>query len=77
MYDKLYSEFYSIGKPFATPTELALYQKIFTRKDYLLEPMCGTGRLLTPLVELGFHVDGIDCSASMIEICKQKAEKRQ
>lgn len=35
---------------------------------------CGTGRLLLRYLHDGFDVDGIDTSASMIEICRKQAE---
>lgn len=51
--------------------ELDLYEQ------YLLSPVldagCGAGRLLAPLRERGFDVDGCDVSADMIERCRRRA----
>ena len=38
-----------------------------------LEVACGTGRLLLPYVREGLDVDGMDLSAEMLEICREKA----
>ena len=50
--------------------ELELYEQ------YLLSPVldagCGAGRLLAPLRERGFDVDGCDVSADMIERCRRR-----
>ncbi|GAB4153598.1 MAG: hypothetical protein Fur0021_19460 [Candidatus Promineifilaceae bacterium] len=37
---------------------------------------CGTGRLLLPFVAAGLDVDGVDSSADMLAICRQKAAAR-
>ncbi len=41
----------------------------------LLELGCGTGRLLIPLLSTGFEVSGLDASAAMLEVAKQKREQ--
>ncbi|MBW7886363.1 MAG: class I SAM-dependent methyltransferase [Caldilineaceae bacterium] len=38
----------------------------------LLELGCGTGRLLLPLAEAGFHMTGIDISPGLLAIARQK-----
>ena len=76
MYGKLCTEFYDADKKFATADELALYQEIFTDQQVLFEPMCGSGRLLIPLMELGYEVHGCDNSASMLASLKIRAEER-
>ena len=38
----------------------------------VLDAGCGTGRLLAPLHEHGFDVDGCDVSADMLERCRQR-----
>ncbi len=40
-----------------------------------LEVACGTGRLLVPFLRDGIAVDGADISSSMLEICREKAER--
>jgi SAM-dependent methyltransferase len=50
--------------------ELELYQ--LHLRSPVLDAGCGTGRLLAPLRERGFDVDGCDMSADMIERCRQR-----
>ncbi len=39
-----------------------------------LDVACGTGRLLLPYLRAGLDVDGVDISADMVALCRQKAE---
>lgn len=73
MYGELCTEFYNEDKQFANKDELQLYQEVFKRTDLLFEPMCGSGRLLIPLMQLGYNVHGLDSSASMLASCKHRA----
>ena len=73
MYNKLCTEFYNADKQFAKEGELQLYKELFSKDDSILEPMCGSGRLLIPLLQLGLHVEGLDNSIFMLESCKQRA----
>jgi 2-polyprenyl-3-methyl-5-hydroxy-6-metoxy-1,4-benzoquinol methylase len=38
-----------------------------------LEIGCGTGRVMLPLLQEGYRIDGIDSSAKMIELLNDKA----
>jgi SAM-dependent methyltransferase len=40
-----------------------------------LEIACGTGRLLVPFGRDGLRVEGVDASATMLAICREKAAK--
>jgi SAM-dependent methyltransferase len=51
--------------------ELDLYRQYL--RSPILDAGCGAGRLLAPLREQGFDVDGCDASADMIERCRQRA----
>lgn len=73
MYGQLCTEFYDADKQFSSAEELELYQKLFSKNDLLLEPMCGSGRLLIPLIQLGYTVHGFDSSSCMLKSCKQRA----
>jgi hypothetical protein len=42
----------------------------------ILEPMCGTGRFLLPLIEDGFDVHGFDASDHMLGVLHAKAETK-
>lgn len=76
-YGKLCTEFYDADKKLANADggELQLYQELFSKEDSILEPMCGSGRLLIPLLQLGYDVEGFDDSTHMLESCKQRAKK--
>jgi SAM-dependent methyltransferase len=50
--------------------ELDLYERYL--RSPVLDAGCGAGRLLAPLRERGFEVDGCDVSADMIERCRQR-----
>jgi SAM-dependent methyltransferase len=50
--------------------ELDLYEQYL--RSPVLDAGCGVGRLLAPLRERGFDVDGCDVSADMIERCRQR-----
>ena len=39
-----------------------------------LEAMCGSGRLLIPLLEQGFSIDGVDNSAEMLKSCLNRCK---
>jgi SAM-dependent methyltransferase len=41
-----------------------------------LEVGCGTGRILIPLLQEGFQVDGMDGSANMVRILQEKISKK-
>ena len=42
----------------------------------VLEPMCGTGLKLIPMLEAGAEGDGLDASPFMLAICREKCEAR-
>ncbi len=53
--------------------DLPLYRQMAQRTgDPLLELMCGTGRILVPLAQEGYHITGVDISASMLEIARTR-----
>jgi SAM-dependent methyltransferase len=72
-YGQLCTEFYDEDKKFSSDDELKLYRSLFEKGDLLLEPMCGSGRLLIPLMQSGFCVEGIDNSSSMLQSCRERA----
>ena len=41
----------------------------------ILEPFCGTGRVLLPLAEAGHTVTGLDCARAMLARARQKSER--
>jgi SAM-dependent methyltransferase len=74
MYGELCAEFYDLDKGFAGKEELNIYQQQFSAGDFLLEPMCGTGRLLIPLQQHGYTIHGFDNAPAMLSHCKARAK---
>lgn len=71
-YLKLCTEFYDIDKPAAPPDALSFYLRYAERAGGpILEPMCGSGRFLIPMMQRGFDVEGIDASSHMLDACRQ------
>ncbi len=72
-YGPLSARFYDADKPQASAAELDFYAAALPRDaGGILEPMCGSGRLLVPLAEAGFSVDGADASAAMLARCEAR-----
>lgn len=59
-------------------TDLQFYKRwLPENKDArILEFCCGTGRLTIPIAEDGYHISGVDHTASMLEKARAKASKR-
>ena len=73
-YHSLCAEYYDIDKPFAPENELNFYMNyVKNSTGNILEPMCGTGRFLLPILNVGFNIEGYDASSNMLHILKQKA----
>jgi SAM-dependent methyltransferase len=67
--------YYDLLRGEVSADELALYsQSVKSKGGYALEVGCGTGRLLLPMLRSGLQVEGVDASADMLAICKNKAE---
>jgi SAM-dependent methyltransferase len=73
MYGSVCAEFYDADKKFAPLDEINFYQQFLAKKDLILEPMCGSGRLLIPLLQQGYTVHGVDNSEAMLKSCKERA----
>jgi SAM-dependent methyltransferase len=58
--------------PPAGEAEVAWYRARLPADTIILDAMCGTGRLLVPLVAAGLKVHGCDASASMIAACEAR-----
>lgn len=72
-YLNLCAEYYDIAMPAPAKEHLDCYieyaQKI---NGVILEPMCGSGRYLIPLMEANFDIYGTDGSPYMLEVLKKK-----
>ncbi len=74
LYGKLHAETYDVGDE--RHEARAFYQRLWEtcgRPEPVLEPMCGTGFFLLPLLEAGVDIDGVDSSPYMLDICRRKA----
>lgn len=74
-YGQLSTLFYDWDKPNAPEIALAWYMSGLPRQTptgRILEPMCGSGRFLVPLLKAGFQIDGIDLSREMLDACAER-----
>lgn len=73
----LCTEVYELSKPEAPSDAYAFYREYAKAANGLiLEPMCGTGRFLLPLLEEGFNVHGFDASDHMLHTLNTKAKAK-
>ncbi|TVR57890.1 MAG: class I SAM-dependent methyltransferase [Spirochaetaceae bacterium] len=76
-YRKLCTLFYDTDKPGPPSDALEFYLGYCTRaRGPVLEPMCGSGRFLVPMMERGIDIDGVDASPDMLEACRAKCRER-
>jgi hypothetical protein len=72
-YGDLCTEFYDLDKPEAPPDALDFYtRRAQAAGGRILEPMCGSGRFLVPMIRSGLLVDGTDASRPMIAACARR-----
>ncbi|HEY0464436.1 MAG TPA: class I SAM-dependent methyltransferase [Polyangiaceae bacterium] len=75
-YGDLCTEFYDIDKPEPPPDAFDFYLgEVERARGAILEPMCGTGRFLLPLLARGFDVVGSDASPQMLAACRAHARR--
>jgi SAM-dependent methyltransferase len=73
----LCTEVYDLSKPSAPEDAYAFYRSyVANAEGAILEPMCGTGRFLLPLLEEGFDVQGFDASEYMLDALYAKANRK-
>jgi trans-aconitate methyltransferase len=66
----LCTQFLDADKPRAIDAEVDWYaSRLPDDAGPVLDAMCGSGRLLLPLLDEGFHMHGVDSSAAMIASC--------
>lgn len=74
-YLSLCTEVYDLSKPNPPEDAYAFYRDYAMKANgRILEPMCGTGRFLLPLLEEGFNVHGFDASDYMLKALHAKAK---
>ncbi|MGV2619596.1 UNVERIFIED_CONTAM: class I SAM-dependent methyltransferase [Halobacillus marinus] len=71
-YNSLSAEVYDLDKPIGHSFgDIEFYlDHLGGVNGRLLEPAVGTGRLLIPLLENGYDVDGFDLSPDMLAVCR-------
>jgi SAM-dependent methyltransferase len=76
-YLSLSTQFYDLIRPEPPEDAYLFYRTYISEADGpSLEPMCGSGRFLLPLIQEGFDVSGFDASEYMIKALKDKATCR-
>ncbi len=74
-YLDLCTEVYDLSKPNPPEDEYNFYRSyVVNANGPILEPMCGTGRFLLPLLEEGFDMQGFDASDHMLGALQTKAK---
>ena len=77
-YGPLCTEFYDCDKPFAPSDAVEYYlQRAVAAGGPVLEPMCGSGRFLLPLLNSGIEIEGVDESSAMLEACRHHAARQR
>lgn len=75
-YLNLCTEVYELSKPTPPADAFTFYlEYVKQAQGPKLEPMCGTGRFLVPMLEMGFDIEGFDASSSMLAKLKEKSPK--
>ncbi|MEO8812465.1 MAG: class I SAM-dependent methyltransferase [Caulobacteraceae bacterium] len=76
-YGSIAAEIYDIDKPFGALPDTAFHLRRLADVDGpILEPACGSGRTLVPLLEAGHHVTGFDTSPEMLANCRDRCVAR-
>lgn len=73
---KNFPDFYDLWHTDFDKKEYSFYtQHADAAHGQILELGCGTGRLLIPILQDGYAIEGLDASQAMLDACKQKASK--
>jgi SAM-dependent methyltransferase len=73
-YNTLSTQFYELVKTAENAdAEIAFYASYAAQASGpILEPMCGSGRVLLPLLARGYAIEGFDASAAMLAVLREK-----
>ncbi len=72
-YQKLCTEFYDLEPHRDGAASMIFYiDQARQANGLILEPMCGTGRFLIPMLQEGLAIEGFDASPYMLDALKQK-----
>ncbi|HWF00905.1 MAG TPA: class I SAM-dependent methyltransferase [Caulobacteraceae bacterium] len=76
-YGAIAAEIYDIDKPLGSLPDTAFHLERLSGVDGpILEPACGTGRTLVPLLDAGHAVSGFDASPDMLARCRTRCAAR-
>ena len=76
-YGSIAAEIYDLDKPFGALPDTAFHLERFASlQGPILEPACGSGRTLVPLLEAGHDACGFDPSAEMLAQCRARCTER-
>lgn len=77
-YSKLSTEVYDLDKPVGSSFgDIEYYlERLKGTAGRILEPAVGTGRMMIPLLQAGFEVDGFDVSPEMLAKCRDNCRIR-
>jgi SAM-dependent methyltransferase len=76
-YGALAAEVYDIDKPVGSLSDITfLIDRLTQVSGPILEPACGSGRALIPLMEAGCDMTGFDASAEMLAQCQARCAAR-
>ncbi|HEX3918778.1 MAG TPA: class I SAM-dependent methyltransferase [Caulobacteraceae bacterium] len=76
-YGALAAEIYDIDKPyFFLPDTTFHLETLAGEPGRIMEPACGTGRTLVPLLDAGHDVTGFDQSPDMLARCRARCAER-
>lgn len=75
IYLSISTEAYDLNRPSPPADAYKFYRTYIAKaKGRIIEPMCGTGRFLLPLLQEGFDVCGFDVSSHMLGALNNKAK---
>lgn len=76
-YGSIAAEIYDLDKPFGALPDTRFHLERFKGfEGPILEPACGSGRTLIPLLEAGCEVAGFDPSPEMLDQCRVRCATR-
>ncbi|MBL8007737.1 MAG: methyltransferase domain-containing protein [Ignavibacteria bacterium] len=76
-YKSLCTEFYDLDKPDAPEDAFSYYlNEAANSVKPVLEPMCGSGRFLIPMIQQGIDAEGTDASSEMLAGCANKCRDK-
>jgi len=76
-YGTIAAEIYDLDKPIGALPDTEFHLERFAAVDGpILEPACGSGRTLLPLLEAAHPVAGFDPSAEMLDRCRVRCAER-